>query len=351
MGPEIGSGYDPKNHEIIVDSDGALNFLLASAYWLILSEAAITQQSICPLLEDVGRIFVATTSSKKLEAVEDFFTNFSIIRGGEFVETNPIPTPGSEPPDEEAILVASDKVVRAIAHLTSRECDQRPGPRAAVIGLDTVVRARNIMSPKFTHLFNLSRIKDKEGNLRKCHLDERAAELREIYCNGPSIVEYDIAAVVSVKVNGNGRNKNRQVAMTGIRITIHLDQIDEETLNQIYSDPDQISKIIGINAGLPVADEGSPILKRITKVEVRPLAKFAVRRPNKGKGYQIGQIDPTINTESIKNAVVIDVIQLSQKQRDELFAIMRTWIIGNVPPNFGALFTVDPEINGELKVV
>ena len=352
MSGEHKCGYDPEKEKIITDCPEALNLLLLSAYWSILGYNIRASEGR-PLIDEVGRVLVVTSSEKKLEGVHDFFSqHLGLIRGGEDVLVKPTPCPGCEPADDEAVLVAIDKAYRAIDHLCNGRSDQKEGAKAVVIGLDAVVRAGSIKldgSPNLHHLINLSRIKDEEGNLRRHHLDQQVAKLREIYCNGPSVVEYDLAAVASVKIK-NGSKKHQQVAMTGIRITIHLSKFDEETIENMYADPDVISELLGINAGLPIVDEGSPVLGKISQIEIRPLAPFLAPKANVNKGIQVGQLNRRVTNAQV-DGLTLDMESLSQGEKDQVFANLRTWIINGIPPNFGALFTVDPKENGELKVV
>lgn len=205
---ELNSGYDPKNSEIITDCPDALKLLFLSAYWAILGDHDIKTEEGRLLIEGVGRVLVATSSKDKLDGVLDFFCKFlCFVRGENDILVKPTACPGCEPPDDEAVLVALDKAFRAIDHLCNGDSDLKEGAKAVVVGLDAVVRA-GAMKPdgslELQHLINLSRIKDDRGDIS---LDKQVAMLREIYCTGPSVVEYDLAAVASVRIKDDPKKE------------------------------------------------------------------------------------------------------------------------------------------------
>ena len=118
----------------------------------------------------------------------------------------------------------------------------------------------------------------------------------------------------------------------------------------MYSDRNVVPRLLKINAGLPIVDQGSPVLSKISQIEIRPLAPFLAPKANVSKGIQVGQLNRRVTNAQV-DGLTLDMGSLTEEEKEQVFANLRTWIIKGIPPNFGALFTVDPQKNGELKVV
>lgn len=87
-----------------------------------------------PLLEGVGRVLVATENEKKLQAVRDLLNLYPVIRGTDVLAPQAHEFTGEEPPWDNAVLVARDKVENVVNQIR-----RTPGPETLVIASDIVI--------------------------------------------------------------------------------------------------------------------------------------------------------------------------------------------------------------------
>ena len=197
-------------------------------------------------------VVIATKNPIKCKSAEQL-VSMLIPRDQDF-KFGTLSTGKEEPDIDNAAAVAFHKVQSVVDRLIKEVRNQ--GGNSLVLGTDVVVRVNG------EHLMNLSRVDRVTGDILTYHKEN----LKRIYSKkGEVILEYDVALAFSAKVSGKVYQ-----GVVGNRIVMTLDRISDREIDELFH-PNNISKLMGINAGLPIVDG---FYGRVKSIKVYDLANF-----------------------------------------------------------------------------
>lgn len=330
--------YNPDTRRIEGDTSNseAVQLFLASTFWVFIEEHQ-KQFFDLPMLKGVSRVIFGSTNEHKLRGFNRLMANVRRVLKGDHqlvlqqgFESKTIKPKGDEPAANEAILVAIDKVRRAVQALkTNRRCKNRGCPTGATReGGPAVVYATDVVigvkkNGVTEHMLNLSRTLDEAGGASKSLIDDQVRTLQSAYSEGPTVIEYQVAAAISRKNGG----KPKEVA-TGIVVRLHFDEIPEKEVETVFKK--SIPGVFGMNAGLPLVD--GPMLKYLRRIEVAPLGRFVNTYNSEDSGKLLAE-----ETDSLE-FIGCNLEELTIEKQNELFESLKIWVVEALPPSAMALF-------------
>lgn len=330
--------------------------LLLAWFWNLVREQEVQTP-------EYGVVAVATLHNlQKINGARLFAAASKIMQvGGRIAETIPVPVPGDEPADSDAMAVAIDKILRLVAELLERQkhssLAKKLNGRNLVVASDVVLWVTRNGDPfsydESEHMLNLSRQPVNAESLKK-----QRERLKELYCSGPFTMTYDIAyAAAEVEHDSSKKARSRpysvsdEIRATGVRVHIRFNAINEDLIDKYFNKEQIDPRLPYINAGVPFFDKDTPEFRQfMTEVTVEPLKPYVHQTSTHDGEFKAGYLNRGIKPRTAAS-FSLTVEELDQIEREQLYEVLNNWIIKAVPPTAPALLQNFGYNSGRQRVV